>query len=202
MSDLRLKDVRAYLEESGNELLSEVSRARQVLHEAVPGGWTIAQIVHHLVRTEQVMYLVWAVVPKIRRFPRLLGAIDRTNTGLWRLMGMRTVESINGSLTPSNAAEGRFHTPLFLRPVSSKKSLEELIEWRRSTRNQSWRAISSVGEDTLNTVSWSHPLLGSYTLMEFAQFLGIHESHHLPQIRRIRSLHLARSDDAGPVPFS
>jgi hypothetical protein len=88
MSDLRL-DVREYLEESGNELMSEVSQARRVLHQAVPGGWSIAQIIHHLVRTEQVMYLVWAVVPKFRHFPRLLGAIDRTNVGLWRLMGMR-----------------------------------------------------------------------------------------------------------------
>jgi hypothetical protein len=86
--------------------------------------------------------------------------------------------------------------------VNSKKSLDELMEWRRSIRDQSWRAISSVSEDALNTLSWSHPLLRSYTLMEFVQFLGIHERHHLPQIRRIRALHPLRSDDTSSVAFS
>ena len=47
------------------------------------------------------------------------------------------------------------------------------------------RAIAAVDEVTLNRLCWSHPLMGSYSLMEFAQFLGVHERHHLPQIARL-----------------
>jgi len=186
MEELRWGEVRSYLEECECALLEELSRARGMLHEPVPGGWTIAQIVHHLVRTEQVMYLIWAVVPKLRRFPRCLKAADSTNSALWRWMGMRTIESAQGKLTTANAAHGRYRAPVFLRPASGVKSYDELIEWRRRTRDRSLRAITSIDEETLNSLRWSHPLLGSYTLMEFAQFLGIHERHHLPQIQRIR----------------
>jgi len=56
MADLRWDEVRRYLEESEHELLAELSEARGILHQPVPSGWTIAQIVRHLVRTEQVMY--------------------------------------------------------------------------------------------------------------------------------------------------
>jgi DinB family protein len=132
------------------------------------------------------MILIWTVIPKFRRFPRCVEAVDRCNAALWRWMGMRTVESAKGKLTPANAAEGRFLAPVFLRPTTGLKGYDELIEWRRCTRDRSLRAIASVDEETLNTLRWSHPLLGSYTLMEFAQFLGIHEGHHLPQIQRIR----------------
>jgi hypothetical protein len=186
MAKMRWDEVRSYLDESESVLLAELSQARHRLHEPVPGGWSIAQIVHHLVRTEQVMYLVWAVIPKFRRFPRCVKAVDVTNAALWRLLGMRTVESAKGKLTAVNAAEGRYRAPVFLRPTSGVKSYDELIEWRRCTRDRSVRAITLVDEHTLNSMRWSHPLLGSYTLMEFAEFLGIHERHHLPQIQRIR----------------
>lgn len=186
MEPLRWRDVRSYLDESECALLAELSRARRILHKPVPGGWSVAQIVHHLVRTEQIMFLMWAVIPKFRRFPRCVEAVDSCNAALWRLMGMRTIESAEGKLTTANATEGRFQAPVFLRPAPGLKTYDELIEWRRRTRARSLRAIASVDEETLNALRWSHPLLGSYTLMEFAQFLGIHERHHLPQIQRIR----------------
>jgi hypothetical protein len=192
MERLRWGVVRSYLDETEGALLAELSLARPILHKPVPGGWSVAQIVHHLVSTEQVMYLIWAAIPKFRRFPRCVEAVNRCNAALWRLMGMRTVESARGKLTIANATEGRFQAPVFLRPPPGLKTYDELIEWRRCTRDRSLRAIATVDEETLNTLRWSHPLLGSYTLMEFAQFLGIHERHHLPQIQRIREAELDR----------
>lgn len=183
MAELSWGEVRTYLQDSEDALLAEVMRARHVLHDPVPNGWSVAQIVQHLVRTEQLMYLVWVVVPRFRRFPRLVRIADGANARLWRLMGMRTIES--AAITPANATKGRYRAPLFLRPANGARTLDDLIEWRRRTRDRSLRAISAVGETTLNLLRWSHPLLGSYTLMEFAQFLGMHERHHLPQIRRI-----------------
>ena len=189
MADLRWDEVRRYLEESEHELLAELSEARGFLHQPVPSGWTIAQIVRHLVRTEQVMYPLWSLVPKLGRFPRLVETMDSANSALWRLMGMRTIEKASAKLSAFNAVEGRYRTPVFLRPLSGAGGYDELIEWRQRVRDRSLRAIASVDENTLNTLNWSHPLVGSYTLMEFAQFLGIHERHHLPQIQRIARMY-------------
>ena len=107
-------------------------------------------------------------------------------------MGMRTIEHSGGRITTANPAAGRFQAPVFLRPPgSSGKSYGQLIDWRRTVRARSVRLIGALDEGLLNGMQFSHPLLGPHTLMEFAEFLGIHERHHLPQILRIRaSLHV------------
>ena len=181
---LSLADVRNYLDESEATLLEELELSRGVLHRAAEGEWTVAQVIHHLVRTEQIMYLMWIVVPKLGSWPRVLAALDRANVLLWRMMGMRTVQS--GALDASNPEAGKYRAPIFLRPGDAGQTYESLLAWRRTVRERSLRAIAKIDEDTLRQLRWSHPLLGSFTLMEFAQFLGIHEHHHLPQIKRIR----------------
>lgn len=184
MAELSWRDVSAYLQDSEDALLAEVTRARHLLHETVPGEWSVAQIIQHLVRTEQLLYPVWTLLPRLRRTPAVVRVADAANVQLWRLMGMRTVESAGERITPASAAKGRYRAPVFLRPSNSRKDAEQLVEWRRRIRDRTVRAIVAVDEVTLNSMHWSHPLLGQYTLMEFAQFLGIHERHHLPQIRR------------------
>ncbi|MEO8027935.1 MAG: DinB family protein [Bryobacteraceae bacterium] len=181
---LHLPEVRAYLDECETDLLAELERASEVLHQNAGRGWTVAQIVHHLIRTEQVMYLIWSAIPRLARWPRLLHAMDGANAQLWKAFGMRTVEA--GKPEVSNPAAGRFRAPVFLRPRATSHTCESLIAWRRKVRDRSLRAISRIDDETLNTVRWSHPLLGSYSLIEFAQFLGVHERHHLAQMKRIR----------------
>jgi hypothetical protein len=171
VAELNWGEVRTYLQDSEAELLAEVTRARDVLHETVPGEWSVAQIVQHLVRTEQLLYPVWTVLPRLRRAPRVVRIADAANVRLWRLMGMRTMESAGARITPANAAEGRYRAPVFLRPSTGGKDADQLIEWRRRIRDRTMRAIVAVDEFTLNSMRWSHPLLGH---------------HHLPQIRRIQ----------------
>ena len=185
MAELSWSEVRAYLQDSEDALLAEVARARDVLHHTIPGQWSVAQIVQHLVRTEQLLYPVWTLLPRFRGAPRVVQIADAANVRLWRLLGMRTMESAGARITPANAAKGRYRAPVFLRPSNRAKDADQLIAWRRRIRDRTVRAIVAVDEFTLNSMRWSHPLLGQYTLMEFAQFLGIHERHHLPQIRRI-----------------
>lgn len=184
---LRWDEVNEYIHESEAELVDELALCRDCPHkEPEGGGWMIAQIVHHLVRTEQIMYLVWLIAPKLRDFPWILRGLDRTNALLWRLMGMREMESAGGRPTPENATKGKFSAPVFLRPGRASANVGKYIEWRNHVRKRSLRAIVSLSEETLSNVKWSHPLFGPYTLMEFARFLAVHEQHHLPQIRNIR----------------
>lgn len=180
MADLTWAEVRGYLETSERTLLSALAEAG-TRAAMPPGQWTPAQVLAHLNRTEVLMYPLWVVVPRLRGVPGLLRLVDRSNAALWRMMGMRTVVSV-GRLTPANAAEGRFHAPVFLRPGEPPRSIDDLLERRRRFRKRTLRAIAATDERALKTLRWSHPLLGSLTLLEFAQFLGVHEQHHRPQI--------------------
>ena len=183
MADLSRAEVQAYLDESERALLSALSDGGSPEPPSTPGPWTRAQILQHLIRTEQVMYPIWAVVPKFRSVPALLRLVDQSNAALWRAMGMRTVVEA-GRLSPANATEGRFRAPVFLRPAAVTRSIEDLLTQRRRVRGRTLRAVSATDEATLNRLRWSHPLMGTMTLMEFAQFLGVHEHHHRPQILR------------------
>ena len=184
MMDLTVADVRAYLEACDRALIEEACAAVAVAPLA--GKWSAAQIVDHLNRTEQVMYPMWALVPRLRAFPGLIRLADRANAALWRGMGMATVVP-SDRLTPDNAASGSFRAPVFLAPSTNRPGrLDELLERRRRIRSRTLRAVLAADEADLSALRWSHPLLGSYTLLEFAQFLGVHEQHHLPQIMRLR----------------
>lgn len=181
MTDLSLAEVQGYLDESERALLSALSDGGSPGPTSTPGQWTRPQILQHLIRTEQVMYPIWAVVPKFRSVPAVLRLVDQSNAVLWRAMGMRTVVEA-GRLTPANAVEGQFRAPVFLRPAAVTRSVEDLLAHRRRVRERTLRAIGATDEATLNRLCWSHPLMGTMTLMEFARFLGVHEQHHRPQI--------------------
>lgn len=184
MTDLTVADVRAYLEACDRALVAEARAAAET--GSRPGKWSATQIVDHLNRTEQVMYPMWALVPRLRAVPGLIRLVDRANAALWRGMGMATVVS-SGRLTPDNATSGAFRAPAFLAPSADRPGrLDELLERRHRIRGRTMRAVLATDEAVLRSLRWSHPLLGSYTLLEFAQFLGIHEQHHLPQIMRLR----------------
>jgi uncharacterized damage-inducible protein DinB len=181
MADLTRAEVQGYLNESERALLSALSEGGSPEPPSTSGQWTRAQILQHLIRTEQVMYPIWAVVPKFRSVPAVLRLVDQSNAALWRAMGMRTVVEA-GLLTPANAEQGRFSAPVFLRPAEVTRSIEDLLAYRRRVRERTLRAIAAADEGALNALRWSHPLMGTMTLMEFAQFLGVHEHHHRPQI--------------------
>ena len=177
-------EVRSYLDRCDHDLTAELRAAATA---AAPAGrWSAVQIADHLNRTEMVMYPMWAVIPRLHRMPALIRVLDRSNAALWRMMGMAATVPV-GRLTPANAALGEFRAPVFLAPGSRVQALDEVLERRRRIRGRTCRAILKVDEQTLRSLRWSHPLMGSYTLLEFAEFLGVHERHHLPQITRLRS---------------
>ena len=176
-----------YLDACERELLEELRRCEPVLNRrAEPGAWSPAAVAMHLIRTELAMYPLFALVPKLARWPRLLRGMDAVNRRLWLAMGMRTVEGVAGRVTAANPTAGRFMAPSFLRPGSRKYRLERLLARRRAMREKTLRAVRNADPAVLARITWSHPLLGPYTLLEFVEFLGVHEQHHLPQIRRMR----------------
>ncbi len=186
--ELRLSQVLVYLDDCNARLLTELELARDSLHRRPSRGWSVAQIVHHLIRCEKIMMPIWEVVPTLGRWPRLLTMLDRANTVLWRALGMKVLEAADGPITSATAVGGRFRTPVFLDPRPRKFDYDRLIEWRRTVRMHTLRAVQRLDEETLNRATWSLPHSGKYSLLELVRFIGIHEMHHLPQIRRLREL--------------
>ena len=99
---------------------------------------------------------------------------------------MKIIEPITERITPANALRGKFRAPAFLSPPRRVVSLNQLINRRSAVRNSTLKAVTAIPETQLERLSWSLPHSGSYTLVELVQFIGIHEAHHLPQIRQIR----------------
>jgi len=185
-SPLRLDGVLGYLEDSGRNLLHELDLSRAILNRAEPGGWSTAQVVEHLLRAETAMLAIWVLVPKLQRWPRLVRAVDRGNTSLWRRLGLRVIEPGGDRITPANAVSGRYSAPRFLSPPNKPETYEELVGKRAAVRARTLRAVARIPEEALARLVWSLPHSGSYSLLEIVQFIGIHESHHLPQMQRIR----------------
>ncbi len=180
---LRLSEVLAYLDEAESALLAEIARLGDRLHVGEAGQWSPAQIVRHLVWTEGTIYLLWWLVPPLRRWPRAIALLDRGNAALWRAMGMRTVRE---SPLAGNPLMGRYRAPVFLRPRGGGVTAEALVRWRGRMRQRTMQAALRLDEDTLRSLGWSHPLLGRFSLLEFLRFLGLHEWHHVAQLRRMR----------------
>jgi hypothetical protein len=181
-----LSQVLAYLGYAEARFLRELELSREVLDRYVPGEWSISQIARHLIRTEQMMYPLWFLVPKIGRWPALCRNLDTINAGLWRLAGLKTLEAPASRIAPDNATDGRFEAPFFLTPSHRPVELVTILKSRNDVRTRTLRAIESIPEKDLLDLRWSHPVLGSFSLLGMIQFLGIHEEHHLPQIQRIR----------------
>jgi hypothetical protein len=184
--ELLRSEVLAYLRDTDALLRNELTRCRDILNRPVAGCWTVGQIASHLIRTERFLLPVWTVVPKLARWPGVIAALDASCSRFFRISGGRTLEVPDTPPARSNAEAGRFAAPVFLHSGKRPVVLESLLASRDSTRERSLRAILKADETLLNKLTWSHPLLGTYTLIEFAEFLGLHEEHHLPQIRRIR----------------
>jgi len=181
------EQIRNYLSDTERRLLEALNLSRDILDLPVPGRWTIGQIARHLIMSERVMYPLWTVLPKLRRWPGLMQQMDRSNVALWHLMGMRTVEPPHSKAMAGYATEGRLRAPMFLRPAARSTNYATLIASRRRMRDRTLAAVAELDAKTLRTLRWSHPEMGSLTLMEMFRFLGVHEEHHLPQIQRIRA---------------
>jgi DinB superfamily len=152
--------------------------------------WSGGQVLAHLIRTEKYFYPLFRLIPKLKSVPWLIRALDRINIRLCKLAGMKL--NANGEKKPEGLAglrpgyNGRFVAPRFLRPGRTSDEPARLWTERQAVRNRTIGAIVRAGEDTLRHIRFSHPELGSLTLLEMVIFLGKHEAWHLEQLRRIQ----------------
>lgn len=179
-----------YLDSAQRQLLAE-AQSCDLNYRPPDGGWSAGQVLAHLIRTEKTMYLMFWLGLKSGASQSLLDAMDRLNSGLWKLNGMRFVS--NGEEGPPELSKvsanykGRFVAPAFLRPRQKQFHLEELLVERERVRARTLKLIASAPFARLAETQFSHPILGRFTLLEFVAFLGKHEEWHTEQIKRIKA---------------
>lgn len=184
-----------YLESTNAKLLAGVQLAHLNQYPA-DGGWSQGQVIAHLIRTEQYFYPLFAWLPRLARVPWLVRGLDGLNLALCKLAGLgfvslgdqldKSPDKPGGTLQQLNPQfRGRFRAPAFLKPGRKQYDWQTLLLRRAQTRARTLAVVQQAQLWQLQTVRFSHPELGTMTLLEFVLFLGKHEEWHAEQLNRI-----------------
>lgn len=186
-----LIELQAYLDSTESKLLAEL-RGMELNHYPANGGWSAGQVVAHLIKTEKYLYPLFSFVPKLIRSQTILDRLDWLNTAMSKLAGMSFLsngEQLPKTLNQADMASfrGRFTAPAFLKPRRKTYELESMWAKRQVARAKTLAALSSSDLPRLKQLRFSHPILGSFSLFEFALFIGKHEEWHTEQLKRIKA---------------
>jgi hypothetical protein len=163
----------AYIDKQRERLIASVASLteEQAASRRAPEAWTINEIVEHLSVTENSL---------LRAINKLLEKAETDGNALENKGALTqpfSLESFTGG-----AQNTKFNAPDFLLPnkaASLASSLESL--------NQSRAAIhelrARVEAIDLSETTFPHPAFGPLNLYQWIVFIGIHEAHHLRQIK-------------------
>lgn len=189
MAPNELSQILDYLDSTGRKLLAEIEAADLNLQPA-DGGWSAGQVFAHLIRTEKYFYPLFAFVPRVFPSQVFLEPLNQINVWLCKLAGMKFFgqgEPPQGVGALDAKLKARFAAPAFLKPRRRYFELNSLLAEREKTRRRTLDAVTKADFSKLKELRFSHPVLGSFTLLEFVVFLGKHEEWHTEQIKRIRA---------------
>lgn len=166
----RLAEIAAYLDAVRADLASVVEGAPpgSLARRPAGGGWSGAQILQHLGKTEgsiaKMLERAFAAAPDLpveSETASLLGALDRY-----------AIE----------AADRKLMAPAGIQPDGDP---DAAACWAslRAVRERTYRAFAAVDGRALRGITAPHPFLGELTAYEWLLFLGKHEARHLRQLR-------------------
>ncbi|MDQ4120565.1 MAG: DinB family protein [Acidobacteriota bacterium] len=169
---------------SVEEIYEALDKARSKVVETVSGltdeqanfqpsteRWSARLIVEHLAKIEANL---------VRVVGKLLGKAEAENV------------TSDGSINPpvsfaamaERARNERFQAPAFIAPegaASIAESLNQLSQSRVALLEMRPR-IEAVD---CSTVQYPHPIFGRFNLYQWLGFIGVHELHHLAQIKNL-----------------
>ncbi len=191
MENNDLCEVLSYLDSTQNKLIAELNN-HDLNQFPADGGWSAGQVMIHLIKTEKYLYPLFSLVPRLIRSQKLLDKLDWLNTLLSKMAGMSFLS--NGDQLPKEfnqvqleTFKGRFTAPAFLKPRRQKYKLDDLLQKREAARTKTLTALRKANLSRLQQLRFSHPILGSFTLIEFVLFIGKHEEWHTEQLKRIKA---------------
>ncbi|MFN0111245.1 MAG: DinB family protein [Blastocatellia bacterium] len=191
MASNEITELLAYLDSTQKKLIAELSN-QDLNHYPADGGWSSGQVVAHLIKTEKYLYPLFSFVPRLIRSQMMLDKFDWLNTALNKLAGMSFLSL--GDQTPKDFVKtdmatfrGRFKAPAFLKPRRKIYDLDALLQKREAARAKTLAALHRADLSRLKELRFSHPILGSFSLLEFVMFIGKHEEWHTEQLKRIKA---------------
>jgi hypothetical protein len=186
-----LIELQTYLDFTQSKLHAEL-RDLDLNRYPATGGWSAGQVVAHLIKTEKYLYPLFSFVPKLIRSQKILDRLNWLNVALNKLAGMSFLS--NGEQLPKSFQQlspglfrGRFTAPAFLKPRRKNYDFDDLWAKRQAARAKTLAALERSDLSRLKELKFSHPILGSFSLFEFALFIGKHEEWHTEQLKRIKA---------------
>jgi uncharacterized damage-inducible protein DinB len=159
------------LEKQREQLMSQIiSLTEKQINDHEPGKWSIAEILSHLISSEQlsVNYLN----------KKILGIADTSNTGLAEEMKM-IIFVISQRLPLKFKAPKKVvdNTPQY-------NTLEGLTTAWSSSRQELFKVLEKFDDHQLKKKIFRHPLVGMLNIQQTLRFFNEHIIHHTPQIKR------------------
>lgn len=174
-------DIFAANEDVRRRLLARVESAGDERKSvgAHDGGWSVAQIIEHLSRTERGV---------ARTLAQLLQATDDAGAAASSADATHDGDGARRAFVPfslddfvEEARDKKFEAPEFIRPRGS--SLAESLAHLRESR-AALESLRPRFEAADYSKQFPHPAFGMLNVGQWLAFVGIHEERHLRQIER------------------
>jgi uncharacterized damage-inducible protein DinB len=160
------------LEEQRHKLIRKVQAlSNSQLNNHPPGKWSIAQVISHIITSEQLS------ISYLKK--KMLGIDEAPDTGIIEEIKMIT-------LIISQRLPFKFKAPKVVTDHTHEyQSIDELnMAWEK-VRMEMKEVLARFQEDQLNRKIYKHPIAGMLNIKQATQFFSEHIIHHTPQIIRL-----------------
>lgn len=137
------------------------------------GGWTIAQVIHHISHVEK------SVILYIQK--KLINPKESKKSGI--------KSSYRAALLRyALRSKRKFKAPKVLENPVGPYQIKELIDEWKLTRKELEKLLDSVSDADINRELFKHPVVGKINLKQTLGFMGDHTKRHLDQIVQLKKL--------------
>ncbi|WP_335870821.1 DinB family protein [Bacillus sp. 2205SS5-2] len=154
------------LKDARLELLQEIDGLSdaQLNEEIEKDGWTIMQVLHHLVLMEE----------NVTKIIRSTIASEET-----QFLEAKPVHyTVNRSI--------KVDAPSFVYPREQSITFEEIKNKLQNSRRKLLLVLSQTNRSLLEARGSVHPVFGLIRLDQWVSFIGYHEKRHLEQIQELK----------------
>jgi uncharacterized damage-inducible protein DinB len=137
------------------------------------GKWSIAEIIHHLVLSEQGTYRYMTKKNQAEKLPKLG----------WQASFRSAILNLGLKLPLKYKAPRKGN----ILPTGKTSYLQLRQEWQE-VRGNLWEFIRQLSPERMQSAIFRHPFGGYFTIFQTLRFFEEHIEHHRKQIERIRAL--------------
>lgn len=168
----RLEQLFDDLEVQREELLQELKQvSTEVLQKHPAGKWSTAQVLAHLITSEQLSV---AYLNK-----KILGIETTQNTGLVEEIKMIT-------LMISQRLPFKFKAPrMVVDKTPTYDTMDQIILVWDNARVELKAVLEKFQDNQMKCKIYKHPIAGMLNIQQAMRFFGEHITHHTPQIKNL-----------------